>query len=312
LHILIAGGSGYLGSNLAVHLSRKGHQVVVGARNSIVSPNWPSSIRVEELEWGSAKSLAKNCRNIDIVIQAAGMNAEDCIKDPMGALEFNGSATSRLVECAQAQGVKRFIYLSTAHVYGSPLVGSLNEESVTLNQHPYATSHLAGEASIKKACEGGGTEGIVMRLSNVYGAPIDVQTNCWMLLVNDICRQIIEKGSISLHTDGSQMRDFIPMASFTKVVEALLSVDLKKNFEIFNVGSGSSLTIKDMTELVQARCNTLLGFVPSVKARPRDLKKNTENFIYDCNKLRNFGVRYEDFRVSEIDNLISFCKEQFS
>ena len=301
-----------MGSNLAVHLNRKGHEVILGTRNSMDSPYWLVGVRADKLVWEDAKSLEKSCKDVDVVIQAAGMNAEDCMKNPKGALEFNGGATSRLLECAQEQGVRRFIYLSTAHVYGSPLVGRLNEESATLNQHPYATSHLAGEDFIRRACEGGGIKGVVLRLSNVYGAPIDAQTNCWMLLVNDICRQIIEKGSITLNSDGSQLRDFIPMVSFTKITEELLISNLEKNFEIFNVGSEASMTIRNMAELVQARCNILLGFTPVMKTKPQDLKKITENLMYDCSKLRNINIRFENWRVSEIDNLITYCKEQFS
>lgn len=311
MRILIAGGSGYLGSHLAVHLSSKGHEVILGLRNSKKSPHWLPGVRVEELVWGDIKSLAKSCKDVDIVIQAAGMNAEDSMRDPVGALEFNARATSRLLESAQVQGVQRFIYLSTAHVYGSPLVGNLNEESATLNQHPYATSHLAGEAFIRSACESGGTKGIVLRLSNVYGAPIDVQTNCWMLLVNDICRQIIERGSITLNSDGSQVRDFIPMEIFTKIAEEILTADIKK-FEIFNVGSEASMTIMRMTELVQARCKILLGFIPVVNSKPYESKKNIENLTYECSKLKDINILFEDCRISEIDNLITYCKEQFS
>lgn len=301
-----------MGSNLAVYLNRKGYEVILGTRNLMESPYWLPGIRVRKLVWRDTKSLTKSCKDVDVVIQAAGMNAKECMKNPKGALEFNGGATSRLFECAQNQGVQRFIYLSTAHVYGSPLVGRLNEESATLNQHPYATSHLAAEDFIRRACEGGGIKGVVLRLSNVYGAPIDVKTNCWTLFVNDICRQIIEHGSITLNSDGSQFRNFIPMESFTKITEELLITNLDKNFEIFNVGSETSMTISNMAELVQARCNVLLGFTPVVKAKSQDLIKITDNLTYDCSKLRNLNIRFEDCGVSEIDKLITYCKEQFS
>ena len=79
------------------------------------------------------------------------MNSQDCANDPVAALEFNGVATTRLVSAALSSGVKKFIYLSTAHIYSSPLVGKISEETYPKNFHPYATSHLAGEMAVLKA-----------------------------------------------------------------------------------------------------------------------------------------------------------------
>ena len=86
--------------------------------------------------------------NVDVVIHTAGMNAQECASDPEQALAFNGTVTADLVSSAVKQGVQKFIYLSTAHVYKEPLVGTISESSQTTNTHPYATSHLAGEIPV--------------------------------------------------------------------------------------------------------------------------------------------------------------------
>ena len=79
---------------------------------------------VVKLIWDDKDALTEACRNVDTVIHAAGMNAQDCTKDPVAALEFNGVATARLVEATCKAGVNQLIYLSTAHVYSNPLQGT--------------------------------------------------------------------------------------------------------------------------------------------------------------------------------------------
>ena len=145
LRILITGGFGFVGGRLAVHLNQAGHQIILGSRSLKKIPSWLQKAEVTEVLWHSDNSLESICKNIDIIIQAAGMNANDSAKDPIGALHSNGVATLRLLTAACRAGVKRFVYLSTAHIYADPLVGVISENTCPKNLHPYATSHFAGE-----------------------------------------------------------------------------------------------------------------------------------------------------------------------
>jgi len=77
-----------------------------------------------------------SCDGVYVVIQAAGMNAQDCAADPVAALAFNGVATVRLVMAASRTGAQRFISLSTAHVYASPLAGTITEATYPRNLTP--------------------------------------------------------------------------------------------------------------------------------------------------------------------------------
>ena len=77
------------------------------------------------------------------------MNAQNCVTDPVAALEVNAVATARLLQAAIRQGAKRFIYLSTAHVYGSSLSGVITEETCPASLCPYAASHRAGEDVVR-------------------------------------------------------------------------------------------------------------------------------------------------------------------
>ena len=120
-------------------------------------------------------------------------------------------AAFRAVAASVAAKVKTFIYLSTAHVYGHPLSGSITETTTPNNQHPYATSHLAGEKALLFASGGGEIDGIVLRLSNIYGVPTHKNVDCWMLLVNDLCKQVVTTQRLVLRSSGAQRRNFLTM-----------------------------------------------------------------------------------------------------
>ena len=136
MRILITGGFGFVGGRLAVHLAQAGHQVLIGSRNESNPPDWLPQAEVAQIKCNDDCFIESSWEGVDVIIHAAGMNAQDCAADPVAALDVNGVATARLVEAASRAGVKKFIYLSTAHIYASLLVGTITEE--TLPRNPYA------------------------------------------------------------------------------------------------------------------------------------------------------------------------------
>ena len=174
MRILITGGFGYLGGRLAQFLANQaGYTILLGSRQQTRPPDWLSHVEVVQTRWDSPASLEQVCIGVNAVVHLAGMNAQDCTADPAAALEVNGLTTARLLNVAIKQRVKRFIYLSTAHIYGTPLAGVITEETCPTNLHPYATSHRAGEDVVLAAHQRGEIEGIVIRLSNGYGDVAD-------------------------------------------------------------------------------------------------------------------------------------------
>jgi len=312
MRILITGGFGFLGSRLAVHLAQVGYQVILGSRHSMAPPGWLPQAEVDKIGWDDEVALEDSCNGVDVIIHAAGMNAKDCAADPVAALEFNGLATAKLVAAANRARVKKFIYLSTAHVYGSPLVGVISEETWPRNLHAYATSHLAGEKAVLSAHSRGELQGIVLRLSNVFGAPIDKDVNCWMLLVNDLCKQAVETSKLVLQTSGMQQRDFIGLADLCCVVEKLLTHLPLMQKNLLNVGAGSSLTVLAMAHLIQQRCAKVLGFTPELAYKIGLADEMHEGLTYVVAKLVELNGNVNQNLSKEIDQLLMFCKLSFA
>jgi len=313
VRILITGGFGLIGGRLGQHLHLAGHQVILGSRNARCSPDWLPQAGVAQTDWNDDGVLERICDGADVVIHAAGMNAQDCAADPVAALEFNGVATARLFGAVSRADVKRFVHLSTAHVYASPLIGTITEGTCPRNLHPYATSHLAGENAVLGASRRGQIEGIVLRLSNAFGAPVHKDVNCWMLLVNDLCRQAVQSGRMILHSSGLQQRDFIAMAEVCRVVEYISTHEFDAlPPDIFNVGSGVSRSVLELAQLIQQRCKLVLGFEPELQRPEASADEKHEKLEFRLDRLAKMNVIVTSGCSMEIDGLLAFCRASFS
>jgi UDP-glucose 4-epimerase len=312
MRILITGGFGFVGGRLGQHLYQAGHQVILGSRNASRPPNWLPHTEVAKIDWNDGRALEQTCNGVDVIIQAAGMNAQDCATNPVAALEVNGIATARLLDASIRCSVKRFIYLSTAHVYASPLIGTITEETCPRNLHPYATSHLAGENVVLGATQRGEIEGFVLRLSNAFGAPMHKEVNCWMLLVNDLCRQAVTERRLTLQTTGLQRRDFVTLEGIARALSHVIDLR-KKQFGsgVFNVGGNWAPRVIDMVELIQSRCSVVLGFTPDI-IRPEPAEGVMPlDLDYRTNGLTASGFKSSRNVETDIDATLLFCREVF-
>jgi UDP-glucose 4-epimerase len=316
MRVLITGAFGYLGGRLAQYLaSQAGNEILLGSRRQTESPSWLPQAKVVQTRWESPASLEEICTDIDAAVHLAGMNAQDSAADPVAALTVNGVATGRLMQAAVHCGVKRFIYLSTAHVYGSPLTGIITEATCPTNLHPYASSHRAGEDLVLAGQQKGEIEGIVARLSNAFGTPAHKDADCWMLLVNDLCRQAAATQKMVLRTSGLQRRNFITISDTCRVISHFLSIPASKIGDgLFNVGSAWSPTILEMTERIAERIELVTGSRPEIHREEEQGTDPGERLDYRINKLTDTGfcLRGSDSDNHEIDGLIQFCLDHMT
>jgi len=309
MKVLITGGFGYVGGRLAQHLASLGdHGIVLGTRREMPVPGWCPQAQVVRMQWESEESLSAACGGVDAVVHLAGMNAQECSADPVKALAVNGVATARLVRAAVVRGVRRFIHVSTAHVYGSPLSGTISEDSCALAVHPYATSHRAGEDAVLLANTDGKLEGIVVRLSNSFGPPVHADVDCWMLLVNDLCRQAVTEGRIQLQSAGLQRRDFITLTDACRGVALLLQMPSgTPRFGVFNLGGEWAPSVLEMAQRVVERCGGVLGCSPELLRPAPAAGAQALALDYRIDRLRAAGFVPENAIDAEITATLAFC-----
>jgi len=310
-NVLITGGKGYLGGRLSRYLAGiEELRVHVASRSPAPAPE--GGVTEVGTDWESQESLRAACAGMDAVVHLATMNATDSGRDPIGALRMNGVGTVRLLEAAKAGGVRCFVYMSTAHVYGSPLAGILSEETCPMPVHPYATSHRAAEDTVLAAHRQGVLKGVVLRLSNSFGAPASVEANCWDLLFNDLCRQVVGSDGITLRSSGLQRRDFVPITDVCRAILHVLDLPVDASVQpLFNVGGNWSPTIYEVAQQVADRFEQKTGCRPEITRPAPAPGEMAQDLEYRSERLCRTGFRFVTDRTQELDDLIEFCRNAF-
>jgi len=286
--------------------------VCIVTRSPVAGPvPWLPQVEVRRINWNSADELRTLCEGFDIVAHLAGVNAPDSAADPVMAYEFNVVSTARLVQAAIQAGVRRMLYLSTAHVYGSPLQGEISERLCPIPVHPYAISHRAAEDIVRAAHVAGKMECIAVRVSNAFGAPTHAAVNCWMLVVNDLCRQAVVDRQLLLNSSGKQFRDFVPMQVTCAAMAHLLEVPVTALGDgLFNLGGNWSVSVLDVAERIAALAENVLGCKLELHRRSNEIGPEVKPLYYDTTRLHlsGFSMDSQAYIDTEILQLLEFCK----
>ena len=310
--VLISGGLGYLGGRIAKYLLDSRFEVRIGSSQS--HPDVPSDLLSCEIvicDLSDKRSLENACKNVSSIIHLASLNAQECDHDPEAALLINGLGTLNLLNAAKKMGVTKFVYFSTAHVYGSPLQGIIDENSTPRPMHDYAITHRLAEDYVLQANSDKDITGSILRLTNSVGSPLNSKENCWMLVVNDLCKQTALNHSMELHSDELVQRDFIPISTVCSTVVDVLTTDVLDG-EIANVSSGTVLTLRELTNLIADRSEVVLGFRPNINFKRLPKGKPLESLFISNSKLKSSGFIIDTDLSYEIDQLLLNCNQCFA
>lgn len=311
MKILITGGFGYVGGRLARHLALSGHEIFIGSRTFQSKLSSLVKLSVIVMDWGDERSLLNACKNIDVIIHAAGMNAKECLENPELALEVNGVATESLVRAASKQLVSQFIYLSSAHVYTDNLSGVISEKHEITNLHPYATSQVVGEQATINGHSNVAMHTVVVRLANAIGAPLAKNVNCWMLVVNDLCKQAALDRRMVIRGPSSEVRNFITMTDVCMGLEFLLTnrQDLLDPL-ICNMGDKTK-TIGNIASAIKSIYLEERGINLEIIKLSKD-RPETQNLDFRSSVLADIGYQWSSNFKEELIELVKFCEFEFS
>ena len=309
--VLIPGGTGYVGGRLAESLHAAGWQVRVGSRRDVA---WPgpagSAIEMQQCDWRSAADRRRAASGCQALVMLAAANEIEAARDPVAAAQDTATQCLAWLQTAHQCGIARFVHMSTIHVYGSAGGDAISESTPARPLHPYAETHLAAEVFVAAAGRRGDLKTTVFRLSNSFGPPVDARVDRWTLLVNDLARQAVETGTLTLRSDGLQARDFIPLGAVCEAVRWAL--ESAGPGALYNLGSGQSLTVHEMACRVADRCEQVLGFRPPV-VRPEPVSgAKPGRYLLDVEALRRDGGLAAQDWTTEVDGLLRFCREHFS
>ena len=253
MRYIVTGGCGFIGSHIIDKLTEENNEVIVidnvssSSRDEYFFNKKATYYDYDLCDYDFIVSLFEN---IDCVFHlAAEISIPYCIENPNQSMRNNTISTLNVLEAARNQNVKRVIFSSTCAVYGNKFFLPSYETNPTQPLNTYSLSKQSGEELCKLYYNLYGLETIVLRYFNVYG---DRQPSkgSYAPVMAIFLRQKNNNESLTLFGDGYQTRDFVNVYD---VVEAnLLSskVNLTSYGEIFNVGTGIGISIKEVADLI--------------------------------------------------------------
>ena len=310
--ILITGGLGYLGVRIATSLVNLGREVKLAtSRYDPPVPAELSSCECVRIDFNDIGLLEKACDGVDVIIHLAALNALTSQKDPEAALDVNGLGTLKLLRIAERLPVKKFIYMSTVHVYGSPLQGIIDENCLPRPIHPYSITHRLAEDYTLEANARGHISGVIFRLSNAVGSPSSMIDEAWNLVVNDLCKQVVVNANMQLTSSRYTSRDFLPISSVTDAI--INSLNNKKcHGEIFNLSSGVSLTLDELSKVISNRFKQLFDIEPGIHFSDTEVyEAQNKDLLISNRKIKDIGVEIKSDISDEVDKILINCKSWF-
>jgi len=269
MNILITGGAGFIGSNLAEELAKK-HEVVI-----IDDLSTGRVKNVEDLDLELVRGsitdpdmLKETFRGVDYVFhQAALPSVQRSIEDPVRANEVNICGTLNVLVAARDAGVTKVIYASSSSVYGDTPELPKREDMKPDPKSPYAVAKLTGEYYCRVFNEIYGLKTVALRYFNVYGPRQDPSSDYAAVIPNFVNRVMAGKEPI-IYGDGEQTRDF----TFVRdVVQANVLAMESDAIGVFNVATGKRISVNDLAGMVMGIIGNRVDCVQEV-ARAGDVR----------------------------------------
>ncbi len=273
-NVIITGGAGFIGSNLAWTLADQNSVTVIDNLSTGHKKNVEALIEEEKITFieGSITDLTllQEVFSEDALIfhQAAIPSVPRSVNDPLSSNEANINGTLNVLYAAKQQAVEKVIFASSSSVYGDSPTLPKKEEMVPNPLSPYAVNKLTGEYYCEVFNTVYGLKTVALRYFNVFG-PRQDSNGEYAAVIPKFIQLISEHQSPIIYGDGEQSRDF---TFIDNVVSANIKAAEHRNVTgTFNVACGTAITVNDLAkQLMDIIGNTVdIVYEPP---RPGDIK----------------------------------------
>jgi UDP-glucose 4-epimerase len=251
---LVTGGAGFIGSHLVEQLLENGHQVVVVDDESADCNEeffWNDRAENHKVDITDYESLAPLFEGVEGVFHfAAEARIQPAIENPSRAASVNVLGTCNVLQAARTHGVERVIYSGTSSAYGLKNTPPLREDMPNDCLNPYSVTKVAGEELCKMYTRLFGLNTVILRYFNVYGErqPLKGQ---YAPVVGIFQRQVANGEAMTVVGDGEQRRDFTYVKDVANANFLAMTSENSEIFgETFNVGTGTNISVLELSELI--------------------------------------------------------------
>ena len=251
--ILLVGATGLIGAEVFQKLSGENEVVCLGRR--------PESDLKGDLS--KPESLADlDLKGFEAVVHCAGVTDEDLKHRPAEAFVQSTQGMNALIQRAIAGSVKRFVYVSTSHVYG-PQQGVIDENTPANPLSDYAIAHYAAEQTLKRNAAKF-ENSFVLRPNAVFGVPVFIDKfDRWSLIPYSFPLEAVYSQKIVLLSTGEQNRNFVGTKDIANCISELLSFSNDEVFTIVNPLGKETMSVYDFA----LKCAEVSEKVTGTKSR---------------------------------------------
>ncbi len=276
--VLVTGGAGFIGSHLVDQLAQDG--IEVGVFDSLKAGSWTNTAQVKNVHFhkgdvADPEYVVKVVRDYDVVIHHAALISNAPSATISEIYRSNVTGTINLLEAAVDSDVQRFVYASSAAVYGETVALPAREDSVPNPLTPYGFSKLEGEKYCQFFSEAHGLRTVSLRYFNVYGPRQKPGQYSGVISAFIDC---LSKGEPPIiFGDGSQTRDFVHVSDVVRANMLVLTNNPPPG-EVFNISTAKPTSINQLAIYLcklTGRENLNPRFLPP---RPGDIKHSYGDF----------------------------------
>ena len=265
MHILITGGAGFIGSNLAKHALRRGHDVTVlddlstGYRENVDE----AAVRFIEGTVTDPDTVSVALQGVSAVVHLAALGSVPrSISDPIASHHANINGTINLLEMMRRADVKQLSFASSSSVYGKNPAMPKSEREWVRPMSPYAVTKLAGEQYVLAYQEAFGFSTTAFRFFNVYG-PGQRAGHAYAAVIPIFLEALRRGDALPINGDGTQTRDF----TFVDTVCAALLQSTERGVSIgepVNLAFGTNTSLLDLISSIE----DVTGLSAQIEYRP--------------------------------------------
>ena len=268
--VLVTGGLGYIGSHVVPELLDRGWRVRIFDNNYRSDPNVAVALKamdnvdVIEGDVRYANAVDSAMLGVEAVVHLAAVCLNKSISDPTESLDVNLLGTQNVLDAAARSSVSRFIYASSASVYGNPTSLPMKETDKPAPLTPYCIAKLAGEQLLDFHGQTSKMTWLALRFFNVYGP--GQQTDAYYTsVVLTFLRRLAAGDAPVIDGRGEQSMDFVHVTDVARAVG--MALDSTATGQVLNVGTGTQTSIAELAD----ELTRILGSDAKPVFRPREV-----------------------------------------
>ncbi|KTT19288.1 hypothetical protein NS331_14750 [Pseudacidovorax intermedius] len=287
--VLVTGAGGFIGGSTAKGLAQLGFRVLASSRSGICADHGAIEVIGSDVK---AIESALGRQRLDFVVHCAGGSSVassllDEAKDWSDTVQYTDELGNL---CARRWPNIRFIYLSSAAVYGNSMVLPIHESAPKCPVSPYGKHKLEAERLVERAL----VDHVIVRPFSIYGPGLRKQ------LLWDACSKL-SIGINNFFGTGNEIRDWLFIDDLIRLIAQILTAGPNVP-RIINAGSGQGVTIKEVLALVSMQVATVteVGFTGVSKAG------DPPGYIADISAARSIGWSAQTDLHSGIKNYVDW------